>query len=615
MSQQQHLNIFCPDHRIRLPVVGPGLLSCDNGPHVLAGDFPFDFWKYCCQCDTFSPLKNNEGDPYDRCASCRCELEDHWYLCENCRVFTTRPRADGPRKKFHLPLQGKGPPQPFCPGCMLETDLRVREHVCESLLDMQAEVYIVTPRSACPLCTKKIPLPTPVVADGNALPANLHVTNSANAEEGRAHVAPLTTTFWQRMRKQWYHGPTLVGVVLGVLGVVLAVVGIGYTAFAHAFPALWEDVYSQYRKRLNNARPAMKLAEPIDHKYVILENQDATLRAIAVDPDGDEFEYDWKVVRSNALIEGNGKSEVTLKTKGIHPEMKPVSVLLRVKAVDVYGAESEPLEIDLSITTESISRPNRPPVITGLECMGCPNWEVHAGALVSLSAAASDPDNDALKYHWQPQGLIKGNGPDVLLDTSLISPEERGNVYVCLIVTDERSEQPQKIERQLTVLARQAPGSTPPPAATPEEVLIIDLRAPDEGAWVKVGDAVTLTATVRDGRKDNLTYEWKTSTNRYEKTDKAIYTFKVEEVRDPFVDVTVTVTDGRGKGFASLRLKVRQPPAGTPPQPTPQPQLSPTPAATPGPPAPKADPAGGRAARVSSGLPGRGLPPRSRRVA
>lgn len=594
--KKRNLNIFCPTHHIRLPVVGPDVLSCDNGPHVLSENFPLDFLKYCCDCDTFSPLENGNEVPYDHCPVCKCKLEDHWYLCENCRIFTTRPDDVRPRQKFYLPPKGKGAPQPFCPGCELETDLRVREHICQTLLDMKVEVYVATPRSACPLCREKITLPATAAsaAAGGSLDP---VASETDPAEGLAPSHPPKKPFWLKTKRQWSL-PEVIGLVLAVMSIALTALGLGYTIFAHALPSLWSDIHYQYRKRLSNSQPEMKLAEPIDKKYVVLENRDAVLRAVAVDTDGDDFKYDWKVLRSSALIDGNGNSEVTLKTQSIHPEANPVSVLVRVKAVDAYGAKSESLEIELSVTTENLS--NRPPVIERLDCGGCPNWVVRAGALVDLHVTAGDPDGDTLKYYWQPQGLINGSGPDVSLDTSSINPREGGNIYVSIVVTDERSkEQPKQVERQLTILARQAPDIPPPPATPPYELLIVDLPPPEEGTWVNVGDVVTLTASIRNAHKDNLTYEWKTSTNRYEKTDKAIYTFRVEDVHDSFVDVTVFVTDdSRSKGSAQLRLNVRQPAADKTPQPVSRPAA--TPAATPRQPATKAEPDGDPAARASS---------------
>ena len=584
--KQRNLNIFCPRHHIRLPVVGPGVLSCDNGPHVLAEDFPLDFLKYCCECDTFSPLENDKGCPYDHCSSCKRELEDYWYLCENCGVFTMRARAEAPRNKIYLPPQGKGPPQPFCPGCELGANFQLREHFCNSLFDMEAGVSVITPRSSCPLCKEKIPL---AIAGGTTGEETLPGARPGGyvtpwqARRDDASVAAPDASFWRRMKEQWLNGPVIVGTALALMSLF-------YAAFAYAFPTLPANVYWHYKRLAVNRPPVMKLADPLHSKHEVQENEDVVLTATAVEPDGDDFIYVWEVVLSNARIVDDGKPEVTLKTTGLRPVSQPLRIVVRVKARDSYGAESNVREIELFVTTPNLAKANAIPVISDLTC-GCANWEARAGDRVVLNAAVSDPDGDELIYDWHtdPPGLIVGNGPSVLLDTSFVRPKMLASVVVSLTAIDGRGGVTTK-ERILNVfsqLALQTPAPTPS-----NNDPSVKLLPPVGGTLVRFGDKVTLTAIAQDQDNDKLMYEWKTSTGLHKASDSATFTFNVDSQDSPVV-VDVTVKDMRG-GICADKLLIEVRPPDPKPTPAPTSQPSPTPASTPAAPTPQTKAGGGR---------------------
>jgi hypothetical protein len=84
------------------------------------------------------------------------------------------------------------------------------------------------------------------------------------------------------------------------------------------------------------------------------------------------------------------------------------------------------------VTITVVPRANHSPTISSVDP---DRTRARVGERVSVSARASDPDNDELRYSWTSSaGTVRGSGSIVTLDTSGIEPDS-GSTQVRLSVT------------------------------------------------------------------------------------------------------------------------------------------------------------------------------------
>lgn len=143
----QKLNFFCQLHQTPSNVArGISEVKCDQGPHLLSDNFPYDqVWEYCCSCQHFWARQNTEM-LREACPVCDRRVSVR-YLCDNCQVVCFESEIPSKRRDFML--SPAGAPQPGCPGCLSVPRSRTFEHRCESL-----QATVVTPRRLCPFCSE-----------------------------------------------------------------------------------------------------------------------------------------------------------------------------------------------------------------------------------------------------------------------------------------------------------------------------------------------------------------------------------------------------------------------------------------------------------------------------
>lgn len=168
----------------------------------------------------------------------------------------------------------------------------------------------------------------------------------------------------------------------------------------------------------SNWPPAISLRA---NRTSVQQGEDVEISANATDRDGDPLTYSWSV--AGGQLSGGGGNRVTLRTAGANPGNVEVSAT-------VSDGRGESATDRVAITV--LPRANHSPTISSVDP---DRTRARVGERVSVSARASDPDNDELRYSWTSSaGTIRGNGSTVTLDTSGIEPDS-GSTQVRLTVT------------------------------------------------------------------------------------------------------------------------------------------------------------------------------------
>lgn len=145
----------------------------------------------------------------------------------------------------------------------------------------------------------------------------------------------------------------------------------------------------------------------------------------ADDPDGDMLTYQWSADGGTIKGEGSSVAWVAPDTAGNY-------------TIELTVADGKGGTVSQSITIAAISKPNQPPVISGLTIDGSLAGEenrVRQWTTKTIHCDAQDPDGNQLTYLWRATGgKVTGIGDTV----GWTSPGVNGDYTVTVVVYDNR---------------------------------------------------------------------------------------------------------------------------------------------------------------------------------
>jgi outer membrane protein OmpA-like peptidoglycan-associated protein len=255
-------------------------------------------------------------------------------------------------------------------------------------------------------------------------------------------------------------------------------------------------------------------------KQTILQTESTTIRANAVDPDGDVLTYTWSA--TGGKLSGTGDT-ATFDATDVAPGKYTVTATVADK------------KHQATCTTEiTVLKRNYPPTAK----LEPPSATVTQGDGVNFRCLASDANNDPLTYTWTVDGQrLAATGPQIAFGTEGRKP---GNYKVNCNVTD--GEASADAASNVTVNERIIPNQ--PPTI---ECLTTTLD-------VASGGSIELRARAADPDNDKLTYSWSSTGGTVSGTGETAV-FNASGVRAGNYTVTTTVDDGRG-GKASCSMMV-----------------------------------------------------------
>ena len=255
-------------------------------------------------------------------------------------------------------------------------------------------------------------------------------------------------------------------------------------------------------------------------KASILQADTTTVRANAVDPDGDKLTYSWST--TGGKITGNGDT-ATFDATGVAPGKYTVSVTVSDKKH----------QVSCSVEITVLKR-NHPPTAR----VEPSTFAITQGESQNLRCIGSDPDNDPLTYSWSVNGQpLAAAQPQISFGSEGRKP---GNYTATCTVSD--GEASASASATGTVRERIKPNQPP----------IIECQTTTMD--VASSGSIDLRAKASDPDGDKLNYDWSaTGGSVVGNGDTAA--FNASGVKAGSYAVTVTVNDGRG-GKASCSMTV-----------------------------------------------------------
>ena len=191
----------------------------------------------------------------------------------------------------------------------------------------------------------------------------------------------------------------------------------------------------------SNTPPSMQMPAGIEHQLILgQEFKSLPLAQYFNDADGDPLTY--KILSNGLDITINGAS------LNFGPMITAGSHVIQVVAVDDKGAESQPLNIKLTVTAPTPS-PNTPPsmlVPAGIEHQLVLGQEYNA---LSLAQYFNDSDDDPLTYKLLSNGLdITINGASLIFGPKITA----GSHVVRVIAVDDKGAESQPLNIKLGVI-------------------------------------------------------------------------------------------------------------------------------------------------------------------
>jgi outer membrane protein OmpA-like peptidoglycan-associated protein len=260
-------------------------------------------------------------------------------------------------------------------------------------------------------------------------------------------------------------------------------------------------------------------------KASILQGDTTTVRASAIDPDGDVLTYSWNA--SGGKIDGTGDT-VTFNATGLAPGKYTVTNTV---------ADKKKHEASCTAAITVLKR-NIAPTVT----VEPSSFTVTQGESANLRCVASDANNDPLTYTWSVDGQsLAAAGPQVTFGSEGRKP---GTYNVQCSVSD--GEATASALSTGTVRARVIANKPP----------VIECQTTTMD--VASGGSIELRAKASDPDGDKLTYSWSSTGGAINGSGETA-TFNAADVKAGSYTATVTVDDGRGlKASCSMTINVSE---------------------------------------------------------
>ena len=293
--------------------------------------------------------------------------------------------------------------------------------------------------------------------------------------------------------------------------------GAAYQATLHQYAAGYNGFIVQgtiNRRRNDPPTLTCAVANPS-----ILQGDTTTIRANAVDPDGDDLTYSWSTTGGKV----SGNDTATFDATGVAPGKYTVTVTV--------SDGKHPVTCSTDIT---VLKRNQPPTAR----VEPSTFSATQGDSVNLRCIGADPNNDKLTYSWTVDGQrLASTDPQISFGTEGRKP---GSYTVTCTVSD--GEATGSANATGTVRERVIPNK--PPTI---ECLTTTMD-------VAAGGTIELRARASDPDGDKLNYSWSSTGGSVSGTGDTA-TFNAAGVTAGSYTVTVTVDDGRG-GKASCSMTV-----------------------------------------------------------
>ncbi len=250
----------------------------------------------------------------------------------------------------------------------------------------------------------------------------------------------------------------------------------------------------------------------------ILQDESATIRANATDPDGDRLTYTWS--STGGGLSGSGDT-ATFDATNVAPGVYTVTVMVS------DGKHEVPCSLDITV-----QKKNLPPTVS----CSPKSASIRVGESATIRASATDPNNDALTYAWAVNGgKVPGEGPTYTLGSL---GREPGTYDVAVSVNDGELSASCSVAVTLALPPNNNPG----------------IRCLTSSVDVASGETVDLSARAADPDGDDITVRW-SATGGTVRGSGSTATFDASGLRAGSYAVTATVTDARG-GSASCNITV-----------------------------------------------------------
>jgi outer membrane protein OmpA-like peptidoglycan-associated protein len=250
----------------------------------------------------------------------------------------------------------------------------------------------------------------------------------------------------------------------------------------------------------------------------IKQDETTTIKASSVDPDCDPLTYSWTA--SGGKISGTGDT-ATFDATGLEPGKYTITA-------GVTDGK-HPVNCTTEIT---VVKKNLPPTV---ECSP-KDTSITMGESATITAKATDPNNDKLSYKW----TVDGQG--LAADTPTITFGSEGRKPGTYKVTVTVSDGELTATCTTTVTVRERPNRPP------------TIECLTTSVDVAPGGTVELRVRTSDPDNDKTTVTWSATGGTVSGTGDAA-TFNATGLRAGIYTVTATVDDGRG-GRASCNMSV-----------------------------------------------------------
>jgi outer membrane protein OmpA-like peptidoglycan-associated protein len=250
----------------------------------------------------------------------------------------------------------------------------------------------------------------------------------------------------------------------------------------------------------------------------IKQDETTTVRAGAVDPDGDTLTYTWTT--TGGKVTGTGDT-VTFDATGVAPGKYTVTATVS------DGKHQVTCSSEITVVKK-----NLPPTV---ECLPA-NTTITLGESATITAKATDPNNDTLTYRWTVNGQpLAADTPTVTFGSEGRQP---GTYKVDLTLSDGEL----TANCSVTVTVRERPNRPP---------TIECLTTPLD---IAAGRTAELRVRTSDPDNDKTTVTWSATGGTFSGAGETA-TFNSTGLRAGTYTVTATVDDGRG-GRASCNMTV-----------------------------------------------------------